>query len=134
MAAIGNCNVQAPDIAEQVSRLNGWQVGRTSLKLRNSDNAPDAWESSTLKTFEQLKVKGANPKTLEAHGVTQGPEGRQFRYMKAIPTGGLCLQCHGSELAPDVASKLDQLYPNDKARNYQRGDIRGAFTLTRDLD
>ncbi|MFT6919058.1 MAG: hypothetical protein ACJA2G_001693 [Cognaticolwellia sp.] len=52
-----------------------------------------------------------------------------LRYMKAIPTGGLCLACHGSKLADDVSSKVNELYPNDQATGFKLGDIRGAFTL-----
>ena len=52
-----------------------------------------------------------------------------FRYMKAIPTGELCLKCHGAEIEPGVKAKLDELYPNDKARGFKLGDIRGAFTI-----
>jgi hypothetical protein len=54
--------------------------------------------------------------------------------MKAIPTGGLCLQCHGKALAPPVAEKLAELYPGDKATGYEQGDLRGAFVITRQLN
>ena len=54
--------------------------------------------------------------------------------MKAIPTGGLCLQCHGTAIAPPVAEKLAELYPGDKATGFEQGDLRGAFVITRQLD
>ena len=54
--------------------------------------------------------------------------------MKAIPTGGLCLQCHGTAIAPKLAEKLSELYPEDKATGYSEGEIRGAFVVTRQLD
>ncbi len=50
--------------------------------------------------------------------------------MKAIPTGPVCLVCHGSELSPDVRAALDEHYPHDRARGYQLDDIRGAFSIT----
>ena len=49
--AIGLCNVQAPAIASQLSQ-GEWQVGRTALKIRNPGNAPDEWETETLKSFD----------------------------------------------------------------------------------
>ena len=49
--------------------------------------------------------------------------------MKAIPVGGPCVACHGATLAEPVATKLDSLYPQDKARGYNPGELRGAFTL-----
>jgi hypothetical protein len=51
--------------------------------------------------------------------------------MKAIPTGALCLQCHGLDIAPPVAEKIAELYPYDKATGYREGDIRGAFVVTK---
>ena len=39
----------------------------------------------------------------------------------------LCVTCHGSTLAPDLETKLDELYPNDQARGYVAGDFRGVF-------
>jgi hypothetical protein len=40
-----------------------------------------------------------------------------------------CLKCHGTDIDPAVAAKLDALYPKDMARGYKAGDVRGAFTL-----
>ena len=53
--------------------------------------------------------------------------------MKAIPTGELCLVCHGTQIAPQVLEKLDALYPRDEARGFSAGDIRGAFTITQPM-
>ena len=58
---------------------------------------------------------------------------KSFRYMKAIPTGKVCLNCHGAELKPAVSKELDMLYTDDKARGFKAGDIRGAFTLSKPL-
>jgi hypothetical protein len=54
--------------------------------------------------------------------------------MKAIPTGEICLLCHGAVLAPGVADELTRRYPQDKARGYKPGEIRGAFTLSRPVE
>jgi hypothetical protein len=58
---------------------------------------------------------------------------KQFRFMKAIPTGEVCLACHGSSIAPAIAATLDEAYPDDQARGYKLGDVRGAFTLSKPL-
>ena len=129
IAAVGVCNSRAPQIAAQASERTGWRVGRTSLKIRNPANAPDAWERSVLEDFEKRKAAGEDPQTLEYYSVVEQDGGQQFRYMKAIPTGELCLACHGSSLQPKLAEKLDALYPQDKARGFKAGDIRGAFTI-----
>jgi hypothetical protein len=124
-AAIHLCNIQAPEIA-MINSNGGWDVGRTSLKIRNPNNAPDAWETSVLEAFEQQVAAGADIATLEASTRQDG----QFRYMKAIPVGGPCVVCHGESLAAPVKAKLDELYPEDHARGYLPGQLRGAFTLT----
>jgi len=131
--AITVCNKRAPAIAAELGALRGWEVGRTSLKPRNMANAPDEWERSVLERFEQRKQAGEDPAGLEYFEVVEQDGQTGFRYMKAIPTGELCLACHGAKLDPAVAAKLDALYPRDQARGYQVGDIRGAFTFTEPL-
>ena len=59
--AVSVCNLTAPAIASTYSARNGWDVGRTSLKLRNPANAPDAWERSVLEAFEERKRAGEVP-------------------------------------------------------------------------
>jgi len=128
--AIEVCNRVAPGIAEDQGERRGWEVGRTSLKLRNPDNSPDAWEREVLMSFEARKAEGEDVTKLEHYAFVE-QEGRQiFRYMKAIPTGDVCLACHGSELSPEVTAALAELYPQDQATGFQPGDIRGAFTIT----
>ncbi|MFP3874483.1 MAG: DUF3365 domain-containing protein [Thiohalophilus sp.] len=131
--AIEVCSEKAPDIARQVSEKNDLKIGRTSLKPRNSDNAPDEWEKSVLREFEQRKADGENPGKMEKHAIVEQDGQQHFRYMKAIPTGELCLKCHGSELDPGVSAKLEKLYPEDRATGYSEGDLRGAFTIIKDL-
>lgn len=132
--AIEVCNVSAPAIAMAQSKKHGWKIGRTSLKLRNPANAPDAWERSVLEEFEARKAAGEDPKLME-HYELVSQDGRQvFRYMKAIPTAEKpCLACHGAKIRPEVAKILDRLYPQDQARGFRAGDIRGAFTITQPM-
>ncbi|MES9987185.1 MAG: DUF3365 domain-containing protein [Candidatus Thiodiazotropha endolucinida] len=130
---IASCNIVAPSLAAGHSQMSGWEVGRTSLKLRNQKNAPDAWEEAVLKEFETRKSAGEDPmKLIKAEIVEEG--GREvFRMMKAIPTAEVCIKCHGETIAEPVAAKLDELYPSDKARGYKVGDLRGAFTLKKPM-
>ncbi|NNM30621.1 MAG: DUF3365 domain-containing protein [Akkermansiaceae bacterium] len=128
--AISTCKEVAPAIAARLSREKGWTVGRTSLKLRNPDNAPDAWETARLDSMAQRLAAGTDPATLEEHKRTP----HSFRYMKAIPIQPACLLCHGESLAPPLAATLDAAYPADRARGYKLGELRGAFTVTIPLD
>jgi hypothetical protein len=125
--AIQVCNTKAPDIARDVSAKQNLAIGRTSLKLRNEKNAPDAWEAKVLELFELRKKNGEAPATLEFYEAVGG----EFRYMKAIaiPEGAPCLACHGVKIDEKVQAKLKELYPKDKATGYSTGDLRGAFTV-----
>lgn len=131
--AIDVCHKVAPAIAKKQSDASGWQVGRTSLKYRNPDNAPDAWEQTVLEGFESRKAAGEDPKKMMHADVVEQDGKQVMRVMKAIPTGKVCLNCHGQEIKEPVKAKLDEFYPNDRARGFQVGDIRGAFTLSKEM-
>lgn len=123
--AIKVCNIEAPKMATALSEKYNWQIGRTALKTRNPNNAPDAWEQVVLEQFEQRKQNGEKIKTLEYAETTDAG----YRYMKAIPTKGLCLACHGENISEALKATLVELYPQDKATGFKAGDIRGAFTV-----
>jgi len=131
--AVSVCNLTAPAIASTYSARYGWEVGRTSLKVRNPVNAPDAWERSVLETFEARKRAGEDPAKMEYHEVVRQDGAGELRYMKAIPTAALCLACHGEHVDSITKTRLETLYPDDRALGYRVGDIRGAFTITQPL-
>ena len=132
--AINVCKGRAPVIAQETSNKHGWDVGRTSLKLRNAVvNKPDDWEMVVLEQFEARKAKGEDVAVMDYAEVVDLGGQKTFRYMKAIPTQDLCLNCHGTDIKPEVAAELDKLYPGDEARGFKVGDIRGAFTLSKPL-
>jgi len=137
VTAIGVCHTLAPAIAEKHSQKSGWDVGRTSLRLRNPDNAPDAWEEMVLQQFEERRSKGEGPDTLAYAEVVEENGEQYYRFMKGIvmpPMEKLpCLKCHGENLDQTTAAKLDALYPQDQARGYKAGQVRGAFTLKKKL-
>jgi len=128
--AIEVCQTKAPQISTEFSQKASFEITRTSLKPRNADNAPDAWEETVLKQFEKRKAAGEDPKKLEFIEVVKAADGQsKIRYMKAIPTAEVCLICHGSEISEDVQAKLNVLYPSDKATGFETGDLRGAFSI-----
>ncbi len=131
--AIGVCNLKAPMISASVS-ADDLDVARTSLKIRNEKNAPDVWELKVLKQFEKRKASGENIAKMDYYEVVDQKGVSKFRYMKAIGTDKVCLNCHGSDLKPKIAEKLDDLYPLDQARGFKIGDIRGAFTVSKTIN
>jgi len=131
--AIEVCNMQALPIAKSISAQSGWTIKRTSLRLRNQANKPDEWEMATLLQFEQRKAAGENISTITQEKLVSQEGEMLYRYMQAIPTTGVCVSCHGDNLGGDIAEKLEELYPNDSATGFNLGDIRGAFSLQKNI-
>lgn len=135
-SAIRVCQQVAPALAHEYS-IDGRTVKRVSLKPRNTAlGTPDPWETQKLKAFEQRLAAGEDPQTLETSAVIEQRDGRWYRYMKAIPTQAMCLQCHGpsAEIPKNVKSLLASSYPDDRATGYRTGEIRGAFTIKQKLE
>ncbi|MCB1357701.1 MAG: DUF3365 domain-containing protein [Maritimibacter sp.] len=130
--AIDICNEKAPEIAASAAAASGWSVARSSHRLRNPENAPDAYTAAAIADFVAREAAGEPAKGLaRAEIVEEG--GRQvFRFVKAIPTGQPCLNCHGGEdVKPEVVAKLAELYPDDAARGFSVDQMRGVFTLSK---
>ena len=123
------CSVKAPEIAKNLSKKTNWQVKRVSLKARNSNAEPDAWERSVLMQFDKRQLLGEPAKKLAKAEIIKN----EFRFMKAQGTAPLCLTCHGSDLSDETKKLLNEYYPNDKATGYSLGQVRGAFSLTKKL-
>jgi hypothetical protein len=133
--ALSVCNTKAPEIAAAVSAESNMQVSRVSLKNRNPDmGKANAWQVKVLEDFETRKAAGEDPVTLAYSEVVDHGGQQEFRFMKAIPTGKLCLTCHGTEISPALQAKLNELYPQDQATGYKEGDLRGAFVVVKSLN
>jgi len=129
--AIGVCKERAPKIAAEAAQKTGFMIKRVSPKNRNPKGVPDAWESEALASLEQRLAAGEKPETLDMSAVVDTPEGKLFRYAKALPTQAVCLNCHGDpdRLSPEVKARLATEYPNDKAVGYSAGMIRGVLSM-----
>lgn len=127
------CKTSAPQIAQTVSQDSGWQVARTSSKVRNPANRPDTWEQQVLAEWTRQIAQGTPVPQLKSSAVEEQDGKQLYRYMQAIPTAELCVNCHGSELAPEVKAALAELYPQDQATGFKVGDLRGAFSLQKAL-
>ena len=133
--AIEACHLKAPDIATDLSDASRWEVRRTSLKVRNLEDAPDKWEAAVLERFEKQNAAGADDDEMEYSEIVAGKNGgRVFRYMKAITTQRICLKCHGEKIDAGVRKQLDSLYPFDQATGFTEDDLRGAFSLSKRVE
>tara|TARA_R110002167_G_scaffold76592_6_gene213305 strand:+ start:2324 stop:2926 length:603 start_codon:yes stop_codon:yes gene_type:complete len=123
------CSVKAPAIAAKYSN-NGWQLKRTSLKVRNPANTATDFERDILLQFQVKKDEGIPISELSVYEQKITNTGKTHQMIKAIPTQSLCLGCHGENLSKELQSELKLRYPADQAIGFKEGDIRGAFSLT----
>lgn len=128
--AVQVCSVQAPAIAQGLQQKTGWKVKRVSLKARNNKTAiPDSWERKVLMQFDERQANGESAEKMAFAEIVDG----KYRFMKAQGVEEVCRNCHAANIKPEVEAALKQYYPMDKARGYTLGQIRGAFSLTKDF-
>jgi len=118
--AISACQLQAPEIAEALS-LDSMSLGRTSHRLRNPANASPGWVRPILEDYVASS-------SVRAPRIVALPNKRSG-YVEPILLQPLCLTCHGDVLAPDIESRINELYPEDRAVGFQVGDLRGVFWI-----
>jgi hypothetical protein len=116
--AIGICQVQAPRIAESLSADNV-RVGRSSHRLRNPANTAPDWVSPVLQEYLDSNEQ-REPRTVDLAG-------NQIGYVEPIVMQPMCITCHGDNLAPDITTSIQALYPEDRATGFAVGDLRGVF-------
>lgn len=132
---ISVCNSRAPAIALSVSEQSGgWTIARSSHRLRNPNNAPDAYTAAIIEDFLARAEAGEPVADLARAEITDQDGQRVFRMTKAIPTAQVCVTCHGDTVPPEVEAALTMYYPDDAARGFSEGDMRGVFTLLKPLD
>ena len=136
VAAVAVCKDEAPSIASRLSRESGWQVRRVGTRVRNPySGAPDAWEQTQLDLMQQRLQRGEASALSAVSETVDEPQGRAQRYLRPIVTGPVCLVCHGSVSAQpaELRAVLQREYPHDAATGYQAGELRGAFSLRRQV-
>lgn len=123
--ALEMCAGKAQTMTAGAGERAGAKVGRSSLRLRNPDNAPPDWVAGWLQEQGERPVDGV--KGLSR--VDETPDGKVARFLAPIGIEPPCTQCHGPQdsLAEGVAAGLAARYPNDAAVGYAVGDLRGAL-------
>ncbi|MGQ9644232.1 MAG: Tll0287-like domain-containing protein [Ignavibacterium sp.] len=135
VSAVSVCSDTAQVLTNNYGISKGIYIKRVSFKNRNPLNVPDDFEAQGLKLFEDLHNKNLiKPETeyveiIEENGVSK------VRYMKPIFVQPECLSCHGTEeqISPQVKEVINKIYPDDKAKGYKMGDLRGAVSIQKTL-
>jgi len=122
------CNAHAGNLTQEVSEKFNATVKRTSNKLRNSENAPNAKEETIIAHFEKLIASKEELKPV----VELDNEGLPHFYAP-IKLQKKCLSCHGvlgESMKHEADSIIKTLYPKDKAIGFKEGDLRGIWSIT----
>ncbi len=127
--AVYTCAYQAQAVVDDVANKQGVSAKRTSLKLRNPENAPDDYEKQVLARFEALQREGSLPDE-RVEPIREGGA-VVYRYVRPILVENLCLSCHGApdQIPEDVRKVLESNYPGDRATGYAAGDFRGIVSI-----
>ena len=125
MSAIGFCTAEAQRITDEVNtQLPDYaKVRRTSLRIRNSLNKPDAKDVEVMKKIEaSIKNKSA-----AATMITKVETKEGTRYYKPLIAEAACLKCHGENISPEIQAAIQTSYPEDNATHYTLGSFRGVI-------
>jgi hypothetical protein len=117
--AIHVCRDDAQAITAAVAEAKGIDLGRTSHRLRNPGNAPRPWAETIVQD-----AAGKKTGEVDSHVVDLGD---RIGVLKPINTLGLCTNCQGDPEAIEAAVRqaLADAYPEDEARGFAAGDLRG---------
>jgi len=124
MHALEFCNIQAIPITDSMATHYQATIKRVSDKNRNPNNQANAEELKYIAQFKADAVakRESKPVVIE--------KGNQVQFYYPIPTNTMCLQCHGTQIKPDVQSQILKLYPNDLALGYTENEVRGIWSIT----
>ncbi|RLD35392.1 MAG: hypothetical protein DRI88_11020 [Bacteroidetes bacterium] len=126
--AVNFCYTKAMELTDSVSEAESVTVRRLAKKYRNPVNETDPEESELFKSYilEWLGGRPLSPKIIpdkEGHPVFYDP----------MYVGTVCLNCHGEpgkNITPELMKTISELYPEDKATNFKKGQPRGMWAIT----
>lgn len=129
LAAMEFCSVAALPLTDSVSVAQGVRIQRLATRYRNPANAANAAEQAIIADWEAAVARGDKPMPqfkevddrIDWYGAITIPHPR-------------CLDCHGllseGDIFPEVLAAINEKYPNDKAVNFELGDVRGMWKIS----
>lgn len=127
--AVRYCNESALPLTDSVARQHGIQMQRLAYRNRNPLNATSNYERNILVDWEEAVKKNQElkPKIVQ--------NGDQISWYGAITIAQpQCLDCHGllqeGDILNETLQQIKKHYPNDKAVNFELGDVRGMWKIS----
>jgi hypothetical protein len=125
VAAIPFCHENVKPIAKSAAEnmMSKYEFGRTSHKIRNTQNAPQEWMIKYLEKFQESNSsKKANP-------IIHKFENGKTAYLEPLYVSSECLVCHGDKISSSISSKIKEIYPKDLATGFKLGEFRGMIWI-----
>jgi hypothetical protein len=107
--------------AKTMAQANGWKVIQMAAKFRNPQHQLDAAGRQVYTMLE------ANPAMMGVWMRTRMDDQDGTRYFRRITVESACLACHGAK--DKRPAFVTQGYPEDRAYDFQVGDLRGIYSL-----
>jgi hypothetical protein len=104
----------------------------TSLKIRASENMPDAADKAALDYIDHALNRGNAAPTVVVQRIDTPDSPVEWRVYKPIGITSNCLTCHGdpADQSPRLRGKLKAMYPEDQAIGFKSHDWRGVIRVT----
>lgn len=125
--ALDVCNTAAHALTDSLSTVYDVAIRRATERPRNPENQARPDEAEVLARWVAALDAGE-----EIGPVVHEIDASTVAYYAPIRIQEPCLACHGVEgtnVADETLAKLAELYPEDQARGYATGDLRGAWSL-----
>ena len=133
VGAMEFCNLQAIKLTDSMSVMHNAIIKRVSDKPRNPNNLANQKELDQIAAFKNLVEK---EEVMDVEPIVDEVNG-EVNFYYPITTNAMCLQCHGvpnEQITPETLSALKKLYPLDKAKGYNVGQVRGIWSIKFDTN
>ncbi len=107
-------------------------IRRTSLLIRNPDNAPDAADRAALERIKGALEDGSDVPRILVQRLDRPATPPEWRIYQPISTQPQCVKCHGplENLQPEVRAAIVRRFPGDQAVGYPVYSWRGVIRLS----
>lgn len=125
--AVNYCNLKAIPLTDSLSGNYKAEIHRISDRYRNPDNRPGELDMKVISAYRLQMEKGQE---LQAHLEVTGDT--VYYYSPILIQNPLCLQCHGepgNTMDPSTEKIISLKYPEDMAKGYKLGELRGVWKI-----
>lgn len=127
LEALEFCNIKAYHLTDSMAVVHNALIKRVTDQPRNPNNKANSEELAYINTFKQVIANNEEPKPIVKE------QDSKVHVYYPITTNTMCLQCHGkpnATIETSTLSRINTLYPNDKAIGYKANEVRGIWSIT----